>query len=349
MRRFWSLVAVVLLITDALALPLPPENAGWPDAGLRWMKTYRAAPDPYQVPLLIRALSAHAGFKDAEASGIYIGFLAGVLAKNPKQAWNLIEKTLPLPFEDQWVLIRAVAYSGLPQWKDLMHALEIKCPDRKVMAEHYLTGQLPVLQEVALEPKTPSTEDKMKAFFDGDWLRHEKKEHKHQITFSSSPELIDTLWGLYYATGSEEPIKQIVSLIPWAKDRDSVEKLTVGSMAKFTLASNAARDVELLRLLKKIETIAPERGKPMIAEVIEAAETVDTGRLAKEALAAVDELKKKGPGSKRDLQSWGAAGEAALSMGCLGLAVAGQVEAGIPCVVGGALTTGALRYFGRPD
>ena len=73
---------------------------------------------------------------------------------------------------------------------------------------------------------------------------------------------------------------------------------------------------------------------------------MDTGRLGKEALAALEELKKKGPGSTRDLMSWGAAGEAAISVSCLGLAVAGAVVAGIPCVVGGALTTGAVRYMG---
>ena len=63
-------------------------------------------------------------------------------------------------------------------------------------------------------------------------------------------------------------------------------------------------------------------------------------------VAALDELKKKGPGSTRDLASMGAIGEAALSFGCLGLAAAGQVEAGIPCVIGGAMTSGALRYLG---
>jgi len=85
----------------------------------------------------------------------------------------------------------------------------------------------------------------------------------------------------------------------------------------------------------------------VLKEVIEAAELADTARLGTDAMAALDELKRKGPGSTRDLMTWGTVGEAALSMGCLGLAVAGQVEAGIPCVLGGALGTGALRYLGQ--
>ncbi len=68
----------------------------------------------------------------------------------------------------------------------------------------------------------------------------------------------------------------------------------------------------------------------MLTEVIEAAELSDTARLGKDAMAALDDLKRKGPGSTRDLLTWGSVGQAALSFGCLGLAVAGQVEAGIP-------------------
>ena len=159
--------------------------------------------------------------------------------------------------------------------------------------------------------------------------------------------MIDALWGIYYASGSEGAIAQIVALLPWSKDRDNVEKLTIGSMAKFTLASNAARDAELLGLLKRLAgKQSDDAVKPVLAEVIEAAELVDTGRLGKEALAALEELKKKGPGSTRDLMTWGAAGEAAISVSCLGLAVGGAVVAGIPCVIGGALTTGAVRYMG---
>ena len=141
-----------------------------------------------------------------------------------------------------------------------------------------------------------------------------------------------------------------MTLLPWAKERDSTEKLTIGSMARFTLASNAARDVELLRVLKRLQLLdQPKEIKPVLKEVIEAAELADTARLGKDAMAALDELKRKGPGTTRDLMTWGSLGEAAVSFGCLGLAVAGQVEAGIPCVVGGALGTGALRYMGSTN
>lgn len=352
MRRALAAIAILALLQSAIAAP-PPPNAPWPEAAQRWIKTYRKKPEPLSVSVVIRGLSQHGALKEPETSGLYVGFFAGVLGANPGNAWRIIEKTLPLPFEDQWILIRAVAYSGLPDWKDHMRGLAMRLPDRQVMVQRYLSGDLPPLNAVKLEPVRPGTLDKMKSFFNGDMFFAKEEPAKREITFESNADLIDTLWGIYFATGREAPIAQIVTLLPWAKERDSAEKLTIGSMARFTLASNAARDADLLRVLKQLKDRQPDeidgeknKTKLVLTEVIEAAELADTARLGKEALAALEDLKRKGPGSTRDLMTWGSVGQAALSFGCLGLAVAGQVEAGIPCVVGGALSTGALRYIG---
>jgi hypothetical protein len=63
-----------------------------------------------------------------------------------------------------------------------------------------------------------------------------------EVAIEPSPELIDVLWGSYYlATGSYAPIGRMIKLLPLANDKDSVDNLTTGSAAKFTLASNAVR------------------------------------------------------------------------------------------------------------
>jgi hypothetical protein len=36
-----------------------------------------------------------------------------------------------------------------------------------------------------------------------------------------------------------------------------------------------------------------------------------------------------------------------VALGCIAAAAAGQVEIGIPCVVGGALSSAALNYWGK--
>jgi len=87
----------------------------------------------------------------------------------------------------------------------------------------------------------------------------------------------------------------------------------------------------------------------VLKEVIEAADTADIGRIRKEALASVEELKRKGPGYKRDISFWGQVGEGAISLGCVAAAALGQIEFGIPCVLGGAATSAAVRYWSSPQ
>ena len=78
-----------------------------------------------------------------------------------------------------------------------------------------------------------------------------------------------------------------------------------------------------------------------------------TTRIRKEALAAIDELKAKGPNSKRDVSFWGKVGEGTLAVGCIAAAATGQVEVALPCVIGGAASSAALQTWdyinkGRP-
>ncbi len=43
-----------------------------------------------------------------------------MLGANPARAEALVEQMLPLPAADQWFVVRAIAYSGLPAWKSLL-------------------------------------------------------------------------------------------------------------------------------------------------------------------------------------------------------------------------------------
>ena len=121
---------------------------------------------------------------------------------------------------------------------------------------------------------------------------------KKPVTLAPSPELIDVLWGLYLATGTYAPIGRIVRLLPLANDHDSVDNLTTGSAAKFTLASNAVRDLNLLNMLKWSAKHQPKDVAVVLDDVVETAETVDTVHMRKESLAAIEELKQKGPDSR---------------------------------------------------
>jgi hypothetical protein len=105
------------------------------------------------------------------------------------------------------------------------------------------------------------------------------------------------------------------------------------------------RDLHLLAILKRAAPSQPEETAKILNDVIETAETVDTARMRKESLAAIEELKQKGPNSRREMTTWGQVGQGALSMGCVVAAATGQVEIGIPCVIGGAAYSAGLQYM----
>jgi hypothetical protein len=279
---------------------------------LRWINGYRAKPEPQRIPLAVQAMATLGIFRDADSSGIYLGFVAGVLGSNPKTADALVEAMFPMPPEDQLAIIKAIAYSGLPGWKDLLRKNAERMPARNVLIDRYLTDKMPALADLALD---------------------------------AGPAPLDVLWGQYFATGSYDPILRIISVLKWSKDGNNVERLTIGSMAKWTLANNAARDMDLLRLVKSAMTHESKDTVVILREIIEAADIGDISRIRRDALASIETLKVKGPQSGRQLAWWGTAGQTALALGCIVASALGQAQVGIPCVIGGAISGAAIKIL----
>jgi hypothetical protein len=340
--RFVIALLVALGILAAPASAALSRDAEFPsmEAVSLWVANYRKKPDPARLPAAVRALSQLGALKEPEAAGIYLGFVAGVLASNPARAEDLIAKMVSIPPVDHWVIVRAIAYSGHHDWQRWMKKFADRMPMRQAMIEKYLDGRLETLDEIALEQSSPTLWHKVKGYF-----VYQKPAKPGAITFDRSPELLDTLWGYYFATKSERAIERIIALLPWVNESDDVEKLTMGSMAKYTLASNAARDAELLAVLKRTSGKQPQKVASVLKQVIDAAESVETTRLRKDALASIEELKRKGPASKRDVSTWGLVGQGALALGCIAAAATGHIELGIPCVVGGAASGAALSFW----
>jgi hypothetical protein len=310
-----GLALIVLLPALALAKPMkekpvkPFQNS---QELLKWINDYRKNPEPRRAPEAVKAMSAQGSLREMDQAGVYIGFVAGVLGSNPETADDLISKMFPLPPEDQVLVVKAIAYSGLPRWRDTMTKFIERMPARKVLIDKYMFGDKPTLTALSLK---------------------------------DDASVIDLNWGYYFATGWEAPIRRIVAGLELSLERDKVELLTIGAMAKWTLAQNASRNDDLLRLLKKVANDSDPKLKKPLAEVIDAAETLELAKLRKDALASIDELKAKGPESLRNYNWWGQAGQTVFALGCVAAAATGQVAAGIPCVVGGAASTAALKYL----
>jgi hypothetical protein len=341
------------LVAASLMLVLPAHAEKTPDVDPRaplgvvqqWIYNYRAKPDYAHVPAAVRVLFHSQTFKEPENAGIYLGFIAGAIGSNPVKAEQLITGLFPVPPEDEWVIVRAIAYSGLPDWRNILRRVAPRMPARQVMIDSYLSGKLPTLTDIPLEEVKPGMLDRLKGTFTKNPFAKDDKKLNTTLTFASNQDLLDTLWGYYFATGSHAPIQRIMQMLPWSKSRDTVEKLTVGSMARYTLASYAIRDAGLREYLRSELAKQPAPVKAPLGEVIEAADTVQIAALRKDALAAVDELKTKGSDSRRNLDFWGQVGVGAVALGCVSAAALGQVAVGIPCVIGGSASQGLLSFW----
>src|SRR3978361_187084 len=114
MRCIALLIALFVLVQPLQAAVAPEID---PRASLsvvqQWIYNYRGKPDYAHVPAAVRVLFHSQTFKEPENAGIYLGFVAGAIGSNPAQAEQLIASFFPVPHEDEWVIVRAVAYSGL--------------------------------------------------------------------------------------------------------------------------------------------------------------------------------------------------------------------------------------------
>jgi hypothetical protein len=349
MRRFCSAFLALALclsallppaaVTPAVAAATPAVQVGSRDTVLAWINAYDPQKDFARAPSVMKQASDFGAMTDPESAGMYVGFMAGLIAVRPKEAGKTIDGFLSMRSADHWSIVRAIAYSGHPDWRGLMERYRKKMPTRDLMAQRFLEGKLPTFD-------TPEPEKKKwtQRANPVNWFK--KKEDEDVTPLNERADIVDVHWGMYFAMRSEAPLKRMVDLLPWAENRDSFEKLTIGSMVKYTMAMNASRDSKLLARLKTIKTQTTNKDAAKhLGEAIEAAETVEIALLRRDALARMEELKRMGPGYKRDVAWWGKVGQGALSLGCIGAAVSGMVGLGLPCVLGGAASSAALNFW----
>jgi hypothetical protein len=119
-------------------------------------------------------------------------------------------------------------------------------------------------------------------------------------------------------------------------------------MSRWTLANNAMRDADLSRYLAELAPTLPKVQASSLRDIVEAAETFEVARVRKDAVASIEELKAKGPQNSRDMKWWTQAGTTLIALGCVVASATGQVQFGLPCIIGGPLSAAAGKYL-TPD
>src|SRR6478752_4310053 len=197
--RYAAIAAAAFMLIQPARAEKAPEIDPRTSLGVvqQWVYNYRAKPDYAHVPAAVRVLFHSQTFKEPENAGIYLGFVAGAIGSNPAKAEQLIASFFPVRPEYEWVIIRAIAYSGLPDWRNLLRKVAPRMPGRQVMIDSYLAGTLPTLTAIPLEEEAPSMFDKMRGVLTKNPFAKEDKNKKLKMmqTFASNQDLLDTLWG----------------------------------------------------------------------------------------------------------------------------------------------------------
>ena len=185
-----------------------------------------------------------------------------MLGSNPEDGPKLIPGMFPMPDKEQAVIIRAIAYSGRPDWRELLEKTSPRTPLRRPLIDDFLAGKRPTLMELPLDT-------------------------------GGSPGIY-ALWGYYVATGQYEPVVRIMQALRWSKkkgdsgfsfrkvftgwgsDPSAIDKITTGGTAKWTLASYAERDRALLALYRAEYARQPQDIAVPLKDVIDAAEIFES-------------------------------------------------------------------------
>ena len=296
---------------------------------LDWVSNYRDRPQLWKVPAAVHAMLDYGLFKDEEQRWFCVGFIAGVLGTNPNDGPKLIDQMFPMPAKEQEVIIRGIAYSGRPDWRSLLEKNTAKMPLRKPLIDDFLDGRRPTLTELDLD-------------------------------VGGAPGIY-ARWGYYVATGQHEPVMRIMQALKWSKNKDeggfsfgkifsgwgsddnAVDKVTTGGTAKWTLASYAERDRELISLYRaEYQSQPPEVAVPL-KDVIEAAELFEAEKIREDQFGAIEDVTKQHLTSQAGMSKGMTAGSIAIATGCVAATALGQAQIAIPCVIGGALYSGAAK------
>ncbi|MEM8643796.1 MAG: hypothetical protein AAGF09_02760 [Pseudomonadota bacterium] len=312
--------------------PVPNASAGGlpeftsADRLLDWVSNYRDKPQYWKVPAAVHAMRDHRLFTDEEQRWFCIGFIAGVLGTNPNDGPGLIPQMFPMPPKEQEVIIRAIAYSGRPDWQDLMEKNAHRMPLRKPLIDDLLNGRRPTLQAMELD--------------------------------TGGTTAVYALWGYYVASGQYEPVMRIMQALKWSKgakkagffeklttgwgkDANNTEKITTGGTAKWTLASYAERDRDLIELYRAEIVNQPEEIAGPLKDVIEAASLFEAEKIRKEQYGAIEDAQRRQLTADAGMSKGWTAGSIAIATGCIAASALGQAQIAVPCVIGGALYSGA--------
>jgi hypothetical protein len=195
----------------------------------QWMALYYRSKQPQVMPAAIARASA-IGIFAGEGLPPMLGFLAGYFAENPDRVDASLSAARSLPARDQQVVLTAAVLGARPGSAE----------------QNALFGRLDN---------------------DGHWLVDAliaRGIHGKNEVDTISPDALDFLWGVFFATGDAKSVLPIIATIgPVAKPENPTAqdmlKLAIHGAAEWSLGANARQHPAIMALCKaEIDHQPPE-------------------------------------------------------------------------------------------
>jgi tetratricopeptide (TPR) repeat protein len=201
--------------------------------------SYYQNPQPGRIPALLEELQKQGKLDLAHMMSA--GFLSQVFREHPDRLgeWApAIQKLDELPRAYVWL---AVWYSATEPAMKLLH--EVVPREKGPAAE--------TLSQIIQETSPPLDQYEVK-----------------------SGAVLDLLWGAFYATGRQEYIARIIDCLPWSlkTGKEDVQQIAIGKAAEWSLRENARVHPRVLALCKSELDRHGEETRPVLSELILAAE-----------------------------------------------------------------------------
>lgn len=200
-----------------------------------WFTYYYQKPEPAKIPDAIVYMSEAGWFEKKNTISPIFGFLSGGFRDNPKQISEWVEKLGSLKEKHLGVVILGLWYANLPAAQKLVYEILEKHPTLKQEYSYLYKGTPMSIVQIPLEQ--------------GPWV-------------------LDALWGNFMATGSKEPVKRIMSTLPWVDVKGDINRMLVGGTARWSLTSNAVQHQRILDFCEIEVSTQPTEVAEKLREVI---------------------------------------------------------------------------------
>ena len=236
-------LALLLLLVAPVAAQvtrdqLPPKKASHiSDAQLElinWMMFYYKKPLPDDFPRWLKSISAEGMLKDEKRQFPFLGFAATMFAANPVKVPQWMGTIDALPKQDRKTVLISLWLSGT---KASRGAISVKSRKKLLRGRNYFNFQT---------RREPPSLDGINVCYGG---------------------FLDIQWGRFFASGSEKPIKNVISVLELAqfigsrqkytkpkgeKEKQAVLKEAIFRRAIWSLRSNCQMHSEVLTICEQI-------------------------------------------------------------------------------------------------